>query len=258
MIAPRPGPDPTAARTLRELNDLGFLHRERGRFRAGTSELLELTLEPEPGSGIVVDARAIPELRAIAVSPGGGATIGAFTAHAALAAALPALAPAGASLAGARLRLALHDARVTVYGLGRQRVAPLETLTLARHEVPATIAVAPAPRGLGIAERRRTTNDGAASYALGVTAALRITPLARFAGVRLLVELDGRVRRLTGAEALLEGARCDRDLFPEAARAAGAAIETTDARTSALARSVLPLALSVLREAFAEARAAQL
>lgn len=217
-----------------------------------------MTLEPPPGSGIVVDAGAVPELRAIVANPDGGATIGAFTTRHALSAALPRLAPPETTLAGVRVRLALHDARVTVYGLGRQRVAPLEELALAPHEIPATVAVAPAPRGLGIAERRRATSDGAASYALGLTAALRITPLARFDGVRILMEIDGRLRRLDDAEAVLRGARCDRDLFPLAARAAAAGIETSDARTSALARTVQPLVLAVLRDAFAAARAAQL
>jgi hypothetical protein len=37
--------------TLREVNNAGFLHRERARFAAGTSTLLGVVLDPPPGEG---------------------------------------------------------------------------------------------------------------------------------------------------------------------------------------------------------------
>jgi CO/xanthine dehydrogenase FAD-binding subunit len=247
-------PHPAAATTMREVNNLAFLYRDRARFRAGESELLGVRLEPVPGDGIVVDVCELPELRLVRFAPNGAATIGAFTTPAALAAALPARFPADAKVANQRMRLALYDGRVTIYGLGRTRTAALERVALAPHELPVAIEIAPPARGLGIAERRRTTNDGDASYSVGVTVALRVSLLARFEHVRIFVDVDGDVRRAAQAEATLEGRRCDRDLFPEVARLAAASIPSGDARTSAMARSVQALAIGAVREAFAAAR----
>jgi CO/xanthine dehydrogenase FAD-binding subunit len=239
---------------LRDVNNAAFLHRERVRFRAGTSALLGIALDPALGDGVAIDVGGLSELRAIVMSPNGSATIGAFVSLEELSAALPVLAPPDAAPAGVRLRLALHGARVTVYGLGRTRTAAIEQLTLAAYELPATIDVPPIREGLGIAERRRATNDGSASFALGVTAALRVSALARFEQVRIFVDVDGDVCRATAAEARLDGERCDRDLIPEAARLAAASIEADDARTSAVARAIPPLVLAALRDAFETAR----
>jgi CO/xanthine dehydrogenase FAD-binding subunit len=240
---------------LRDVNNVAFLHRERARFRAGTSVLLGIALDPAPGDGVAIDVAGVPELRAIAVSPNGSATIGAFASLEQVNAVLPALAPPDAAPASVRLRLALHDARVTVYGLGRTRTAAIEQLAIAAHELPATIDVPAIREGLGIAERRRATNDGSASFALGITAALRISQLRRFEQVRIFVDVDGGVRRATAAEARLDGERCDRDLIPEAARLAAASINADDARSSAIARAIQPLVLAALRDAFEAARA---
>jgi CO/xanthine dehydrogenase FAD-binding subunit len=239
---------------LRDVNNAAFLHRERARFRAGTSALLGIVLDPAPGDGVAIDVAEVPELRAIAVSANGSATIGAFVLLEQMNAALPALAPPDAAPASVRLRLALHDARVTVYGLGRTRTAAIEQLAVAAHELPATIDVPAIREGLGIAERRRSTNDGSASFALGITAALRISQRRRFEQVRIFVDVDGDVRRATTAEARLDGERCDRDLIPEAARLAAASIKADDARSSAIARAIQPLVLAALRDAFEAAR----
>ena len=244
------------ARDLRALNNFAFLYRERTRFRCGSSDLLGVVLEPPGGEGFVVDARELPELRRIDARPDGGARIGAFAAFGDVAGALPGLAPPGATLANVRLRMALGDARVEVYGVGRTRQAPLESLELAPHEIPVTIDLAAPRKGLGIAERRRTTRDGDASHTVGVTAALRVSALARFEHVRVFLDVDGHVQRAAAVEAKLERQRCSPEAIPEAARMAAAGIETVDARTSALARSLQPLVLAALREAFEAAKAA--
>jgi CO/xanthine dehydrogenase FAD-binding subunit len=242
---------------LRDVNNAAFLHRERARFRAGASALLGIALDPAPGDGVVIDVADVAELHHVAVSTNGSATVGAFVSLEQLSAALPGLAPPDAAPVGVRLRLALHDARVTVYGLGRTRTAAIEQLIIAAHELPATIEVPAIREGLGIAERRRATNDGLASFAVGVTAALRVSPLARFEQVRIFVDLDGEVRRATAAEARLDGERCDRDLIPEAARLAATSIKADDVRSSAIARAIQPLVLAALRDAFEEARNAR-
>src|SRR5580658_7750839 len=148
--------------TLREANAQGFLHRERTRYRAGTSRLLGVVLEPTPSEGSVVDVAAVDELHAVAVAEPEALT------------GAPHVCPPDASAAGVRMRLALHDAKVTVYGLGRTRVAPVEGLVLAPYELPAVIEVPPPRAGLGIAERSILQRDGATSFALGVTVALRV------------------------------------------------------------------------------------
>jgi CO/xanthine dehydrogenase FAD-binding subunit len=239
--------------TLRDANAQGFLHRERTRYRAGASPLLGVELEPAPGDGTIVDVVAVDELRSVIVSPRGAVTAGAFAPLDALAE-VPHLHPPDASPAGVRMRLALHDARVTVYGLGRTRIAPVEGLALAPYELPGVIEVAAPKPGLGIAERRLVQREGATSFALAVTVALRVSLLGRFENVRILVDVDGTVRRASEAEAALEKQRCERDRFPEIARLASVAFPATDARSSAIARALVPLVMAGLRDAFSEAR----
>jgi CO/xanthine dehydrogenase FAD-binding subunit len=245
---------PSVAATLRDVNNAAFLHRERARFRAGTSELLGVVCEPALGDGVIIDVAGVAELRRIDVANSGAVTIGAFAAFEEVAGALPALCPADASVVDLRTRLALYDARVTVYGVGRTRVVPVETFSAAPYEIPVTIDVPPIRAGLGVAQRRRTTRDGDASFTLGVTVALRVSMLARFENVRIVLDIDGTRCRAGEAEAMLERARCDRDLFAGAARSAATVLRAVDARTSAAARSLQPLVLACLRDAFASAR----
>jgi CO/xanthine dehydrogenase FAD-binding subunit len=239
--------------TLREANAQGFLHRERTRYRAGASRLLGIELDPAPGEGSVVDVGDVDELHRVVVAPNGAVTIGAFAPPEALEPA-PHLYPPAASASAVRTRLALHDARVTIYGLGRTRTVPIEGLTLASYELPAVIEV-PAPRpGLGIADRRIVQREGATAFALGVTVALRVSLLGRFEHVRILVDLDENVRRANDAEAKLEKQRCERDRFPEAARLAASCVGGNDARSNAAARALVPLVMAALRDAFTAAR----
>jgi hypothetical protein len=210
-------------------------------------------LEPRAGEGVVVDVRGVEKLRRVSILPDGGVTAGAFASLDALAQAAPAVCPAAATLVQARTRLALLGARVSVHGLGRTRIAPVDGLQLAAYELPVTIEVA-AARGLGIAERRRTTHDGAVSFALGVTVALRVSVLGRFEHVRIVVDAEGELLRPAQAEAKLERTRCDTALFPEVARLAATICAATDARSSAMARALPPLVVACLRDALEAAR----
>jgi CO/xanthine dehydrogenase FAD-binding subunit len=256
VMQPRPVGSGEAARatTLREIGSLGFMHRERTRFFAGSSALLGVVLEPVSVDGFIVDVRGVEELQRIVVMPDGGVTAGAFASLEALAQAAPVICPSDATLVQVRMRLALLGARVSVHGLGRTRIAPVDALQLAPYELPVTLEVA-APRvGVGIAERRRTTHDGEISFALGVTAALRVSVLGRFEHVRLIVNADGELLRAAQAEAKLERTPCDSTLFPEAARLAAGVWESTDARSSAMARALPGLVVACLREALEAAR----
>jgi len=234
------------------VTNLGYLHGKRARFRAGTSALLGVVLEPRAGEGIIVDATTLTELTAVTATRA-GISIGPFLSLDALAERAPALAPRGAPASAVRMRFSLFGAVVTIAGGGRTRRVAFDAFALEPHELPIAIDVHPPKPGLGIGDRRRATADGAASFALGITVALRIHA-QRFADVRIILDLDGVLHRATAAEDKLARERADPGLFPEAARLAALTIEPVDARTSAAARAALPLAMAALREALDQAR----
>jgi cyclohexadienyl dehydratase len=240
---------PSTPATVRDLIGLSFLHRERARFCGPASVLLDRAFER---SGAAIDVGAIDALTSVESIPS-GVRAGAFASLETLGAAAPDLMPPGISPAAARLRLALLGATVSVASVGALRTARIDALVLAPYEVPVTIDIPRVGAGTGFAERRRTTNDGDASFALTVAVALRVAD-ASFGDVRIAVELDGDLRRATLAEAKLERRRLDPGLFPEAARLAAYAIEAVDARTSSAVRATTPLAMAALRDAFAAAR----
>jgi CO/xanthine dehydrogenase FAD-binding subunit len=243
-----------AAKSLRAIGSLGFMYRERTRFFAGTSELLDVVLEPNGRDGVVVDVRAVEELRAVSVMPDGSVVMGAFTSLATLAESAPVVCPAGATPAQVRTRLALLGAHVGVHGLGRTRISAYDALQLAPFELPVTIEIAALRAGLGIAERRRTTHDGELSYVLGVTVALRVSVLGNFEHVRIVVDADGELLRAREAEAKLERTPGDAALFTDAARLASLVVVTNDAHSSAVARALPPLVVAALRDALQSAR----
>jgi len=242
-----------APTTLHEANSLGFLHRERARFFAGYSEILDVALEPGPSAGFVIDVRGVDELTAVTVTAS-GTTIGAFAPLHAVCEHAPLLAPEGTTPAMLRLRLSLLDAKVVVAGLGRSRSATPDALNLAGHELPTVIEMPPLRAGIGFADRRRTTQDRDASFALGISVAMRVSALGRFENVRIVVDFDGVLARAAQAEAKLEKQPIDPGLFPEAARLSAYAIESVDARTSSAARAVTPLVMAALRDALAAAK----
>jgi CO/xanthine dehydrogenase FAD-binding subunit len=247
------GRTPRAPATLHEANGLGFLHRERARFFAGRSDILDLSLEPGPSDGFVIDVRGIAELTAVRVTDA-ATMIGAFAPLAAVCEHAALIAPEGTTASALRLRLSLLDAKLVVAGLGRTRSAPLDALNLAPHELPTLIEVPPTRGGTGFADRRRTITDRDASFTLGISVALRISALGRFENVRIVIDFDDALARAQQAEAKLEKQPVDPGLFAEAARLAAFAIESTDARTSSAARSVTPLVMAALRDALAAAR----
>jgi len=238
--------------TLRDVTNFGYLHGKRARFRAGTSALLGISLEPRSGEGFIVDVTSLPELTAVAATRT-GKTIGPFITLEALAAAAPEIAPPGAPANAVRLRLSLFGAHVTIAGGGRTRRVALADFVLEPHEVPIAIEVHGPKPGLGLGDRQRATADGDASYSLGVSVALRIHAL-KFSDVRIVLDFDGTVHRATAAEEKLSHQRADPGLFPEASRLAARSIDAVDARTSAAARAALPLVTAALREALDRAR----
>jgi len=239
--------------TMREVTNLAYLHGKRARFHAGESVLLGMSLEPQAGAGFIIDVTTLAELTRVTKARS-GTTVGAFASLDVLWARVPELAPPGAPASAVRLRLVLLGAIVTLAGGGRTRRAPLEGLVLEPHELPLAIDVESLPQGIGIADRRRATNDGGASYALGVSVAMRVGTVGRFENVRIVFDRDGVLHRATAAEEKLANVRVDPGLFPEVARLAAQTIEPVDAASSAAARAAVPLVTAALREALTQAR----
>ena len=248
--APAIGSAAAPPKTMRELLGRAYMLRGTVAWRHPASTILELQPRDD-ASGI--DICEIPEFAA--VSTGASVTtIGAFASLSAFAAVVADETHASESLAMVRLRLSISGARLTVVRDGVLASIALDAYRPSSAMLPVSIDIPALANGIGLAERRRSTSDGAASYELGVVTALRISQLHHFVDVRIMVALDGVVHRATEAEALLEGKRFGISALSDAARASATAISSIDARTSAAARAVAPLVLSALREAVAIAK----
>ena len=68
---------------------------------------------------------------------------------------------------------------------------------------------------------------------------------------------DAELTPLAGVEATLRGAQIAKTTFAVAARHAADVFHGDDVRTSTLRRTIIPLVLSTLKEAYADARAAR-
>jgi len=251
-VVPEPGIGSSAAppKTIREVLGRAYMLRGSIAWTHGASEILGLAAHSE-SSG--VDVREVVELTVV-VPNGTGLTVGAFAPASAFASVLASGSSTSQSLAAIRLRLALSGARLTVVRNGVLATIPVDAYKPESKLLPVSLEIPALARGVGFAERRRATTDGAASYELSVMTSLRISQLHRFEDVRIFVSLDGVVQRAAEAEAVLDSQRFGISTLVEAARVSASAIESSDARTSAAARAVAPLVLSALREAVAIAK----
>lgn len=240
-------PPPTS---LREVLGRAYMLRGALAWTHGASEILGLAAHHDPGG---VDVRDVAELMAITKN-GSATTVGAFATTSSFAAVFANDVNASETLAMVRLRLALCGARLTVVRDGVLATIPIDAYKPQSRMLPVSVEIPTLARGIGIAERRRTTTDGAASYQLSVITALRISQLHRFEDVRIFVSLDGVVQRATEAEARLDSQRFSISTLAEAARFSAHAIVSCDARTSAAARAVASLVLAALRESVAIAK----
>lgn|GEM_PF-1349532 len=249
---PTPGPaigsSAAPPTTMRELLGRTYMLRGKTTWKHGASDVLGLAARDDVGG---IDIRDVPDFTAVVPAPT-STTVGAFAPRAAFSGVLA----SGdvVSLAMIRLRLSLSGARLSVVREGVTTSIALEAFRPDPSLLPVSIEIPTLAGGIGIAERRRATTDGAASYELSVVTALRISQLHRFEDVRIMVSLDGVVQRATDAEALLDRQRFGLNALSEAARVSAHAISSVDARTSAAARAVAPLVLAALREAVAIAK----
>lgn len=236
--------------TLREILGRAYMLRGAIVWTHDACEVLGLAARNEPGG---VDVRDVGELTAITKN-GTATTVGAFASASSLAAVLANDATASATLAMVRLRLAISGARLTVVRDGVLATIPIDAYKPQSPLLLVSIEIPELAHGIGIAERRRRTTDGTASYELSVITALRISQMHFFEDVRIFISLDGVVTRATDAEAVLDSQRFGLSALAKTACVSAHAIVSKDARTSAAARAVAPLVLAALRESVAIAK----
>lgn len=237
-----------APRTLREALSVSYTHRERVRWLIGTSPLLGAVYTHVPRDAQILDARGVREFTAAGSGEAARVRFGAFASAAALRA-HPVLERVLFGAANAALRLAVAEASVEIVSLGKLRMTPIDGLVLAVHEAPVTVQLGAGDEDVYL-ERRRAILDGEASHELILAAQLRAGDDGRLTRVRVAFSLDGEAPiRGRLVEHHLEGHRLSSERSGDAARLCAAAIVPSDARTAAAARSALPLALALLREA---------
>jgi CO/xanthine dehydrogenase FAD-binding subunit len=254
---------------LREALGVAFVHRTRTRWRAGTSRLLGLEYPGEAESdGFVVDVADIADFREVRAEHE-TLRIGAF-ADPERVQREPLIGSTFGKTSFApdvvRFRLAALGARLVIAGIGATHTAVLADVLgadpsrpLAPSEIP--LAVELQTRGgprVSFGDRRLFKRDGEASFDLRVYAALTLANHHKIANATVGYAVDdAELASLPGVEAILRGAQIARTTFAVAARHAADVFHGDDLRTSTLRRSIIPLVLSTLKDAYADARAAE-
>jgi CO/xanthine dehydrogenase FAD-binding subunit len=246
-------------RHLREALGLAFVHRGRIRWRAGKSGFLGLDYAGE-GDGVIVDVADVPDFREIH-SDRHGLKIGAFAdiehvANEPLIRSALGDAPFGPE--AARFRLGALGATVIIAGMGATRTARLDTLStreLPQNEIPLAVTLAAALPKVAFADRRIRRRDGVATFELRVFVALALSGIHRIGTATVVYTLDdGPPVALTQVAEPLAGTMIAKGTFAGAARLAADAFRGDDEKTNVLRRTIIPLVLSALKEAYDSSR----
>jgi CO/xanthine dehydrogenase FAD-binding subunit len=251
---------------LREALGVAFVHRDRTRWRAGASRLLGLSYAADADDGsFVVDVADIPDFREVRLE-GETVRIGAF-ADPDRARAEPrvqqSLGTKAFSPDVARFRLGALGARLVVAGIGATRTAAFAdvlgaepTRPLSSSEIPLAVELQGRGPHVWFGDRSLKRRDGQASFDLRVYAALTLAGHHRIAVATIAYTLDGaHPAGLPEVDATLRNAHIGRNTFADAARHAADVFHGEDVRSNTLRRTIIPLVLSTLKEAYAEARA---
>jgi CO/xanthine dehydrogenase FAD-binding subunit len=165
----------------------------------------------------------------------------------------------------ARFRLAALGARLIVAGIGATRTAALldvlgpdATRPLGLSEIPIAVEVPAHPPNVYFGDRRIRRRDGKASFDLRVYAALLLSGHHRIATATVAYSVDdSEPAAMPAVEATLRGAHIARTTFPDASRHAADFFRGDDVRANTLRRTIIPLVLAALKEAYADARASR-
>ena len=249
-------------RHLREALGLAFVHRGRIRWRAGKSGFLGFEY-PGDGDGVIVDVRDVPDFREIQ-SDGRDLQIGAFAeiervAREPLIRSALGEAPFGPE--AARFRLGALGAQLIIAGMGATRTAQLDAFSareLPANEIPLAVKLKADLPKVAFADRRIRKRDGVATFELRVFVALALAGVHRIVSATIAYTLDGAEPvALTSVAEALTGAMIARGAFAGAARRAADAFRGDDEKTSVLRRTIIPLVLSALKEAYDSSRAGE-
>lgn len=246
-------------RDLREALGVAFVHRGRIRWRAGKSGFLGLEY-PGEGGGVIVDVGDVAEFREIH-SDRYGVKIGAFAdiervAREPLIRSALGDAPFGPQ--AARFRLGALGAKLIIAGMGATRTTRLDALVthpLPENEIPLAVVLPSDPPDVAFADRRIRRRDGAASFELRVFVALALTGVHRIETATVTYTLDGgSAVALASVAEPLAGTLIAKGTLAGAARHAADAFRGDDEKTSVLRRTIIPLVLSALKEAYDSSR----
>ncbi len=246
-------------RDLREALSIAFVHRTGVRWRAGTSAMLDLAYHGAEDGAMVVDVGNVADFHTIRADRDGTA-IGAFASPEAIAGD-PSLAALGSVPLGShavRFRLGALGARLVIAGPGATRTTGLVAVAapLPAHEIPVAVRLDRDLPTIWFGDRRIARRDGAASFDLRVHVALAPAGPHRIGRATIAYGIDGGPPQLLPeVAALLDGTQIAKSTFAHAARRAADAFRGDDERTSVLRRTIIPLLLSALKEAYAASRA---
>lgn len=253
------------AKSLRDALGAAFMHRGRVTWRAGTSALLGIEYLGDDGSAAIVDVSDVAEFRAVR-NDRRGTWIGAFAGADTIAAdptVAAAIGDAARSPVVARFRLSALGAQLEIAGTGSTRIASLDdvlgpssTRPLVPSEIPLAVVLHADRPAVWFGNRRINRRDGEATFELRVFVALTFSELHRIASAAIAYSLDGGSPIALGpVEADLRGANIAKSTFANAARRSADAFRGDNVHTSTLRRTIIPLVLSALKDAYAAARA---
>ena len=158
----------------------------------------------------------------------------------------------------ALFRLGALDAQLIVAGMGATRVARLDTLAagaLPPNEIPLAVTLKAELPKVAFADRRIRRRDGVATFELRVFVALVLAGVHRVGTATVAYMLDGGPPvALAGVAAPLAGTNIAKGTFALAARNAADAFRGDDEKTNVLRRTIIPLVLSALKEAYDSSR----
>ncbi len=250
-------------RDLREALSVAFVHRTAVRWRAGTSAMLDVSYDGAADAAMIVDVCNVAEFHTVRADRS-VTSIGAFARPEAIACdpALPAA--LGTMPLGpheARFRLHSLGAKVVIAGPGATRTADLASVIAAPlppHEIPVAVTLHRDTPPVWFGDRRIKRRDGRASFDLRVHVALALAGAHRIERATVAHGIDGGPPvLLPDVAADLNGAMIAKTTFARAARRAADTFRGDDERTNVLRRTIIPLVLSALNDAYAASRRAR-
>ncbi len=248
---------------LRAALGIAFVHRTAVRWRAGTSALLDRSYDGGADATAIIDVRNVREFHTVRADRT-LTSIGAFTAPETIAREASLTTALGTKPLGpheARFRLAALDAQVVIAGPGATRNAGFSAVVAAAlpaHEIPLAVTLRHDAPPVWFGDRRISRRDGTASFDLRVHVGLALVGAHRIVRATVAHSLDGGPPQpLPDVAAELDGNMIAKTTFAAAARRGADAFRGDDVRTNSLRRTIIPLLLSALNDAYAASRAAR-